>query len=275
MNREDNPFNQYIGENIHEHMDEIAHELFFNCSLKAKDTLYRIMEIEFYIYSKKFPDIYTHKNSKQKRTFSWYFHQMTEKEGSYKNGSFKGLDITMGSNGEYTGIIIRSVQNIQTGERLDGPCICVNKFLELNDCKENIPKMIEKMPKDQDIFGNFCLTLVSAQHPNIDVFKCPRIGLNMKTSAKLDIKRKYVAKPLRYVLEPKKMKKGKTMTILLSLTNGEKDKIKDEFKLNDVKLKKYEDQLDTLKKEEYNIKHYVGKLLKDPELIHIYLNENV
>jgi hypothetical protein len=57
-------------------------------------------------------DEYTHCNDDQLKYGYWYFHKFPN--GSYKGGTFKGLDITLGNNKDkYCGILIRSIYDIE------------------------------------------------------------------------------------------------------------------------------------------------------------------
>ena len=60
----------------------------------------------------------------------WYFHK---KGGSYKSGSFKGMDLACGDKdgNVYAGLLLRSVADA-AGKLTEGPCLVVDKILELN-----------------------------------------------------------------------------------------------------------------------------------------------
>ena len=60
----------------------------------------------------------------------WYFHR---KGGTYKSGTFKGMDLACGDQeqGVYAGLLIRAVVGA-AGELVEGPCLVVEKILELN-----------------------------------------------------------------------------------------------------------------------------------------------
>ena len=78
-----------------ENMLDIA-DRFFNQTIIVSNTVeYRIREIEFYLRSDDHQDEYTHCNQDQTEYGKWYFHKF--KNGTYKVGTFKGLDLTLGS----------------------------------------------------------------------------------------------------------------------------------------------------------------------------------
>ena len=74
---------------------QIARTILSNYVLVANASTYRIMEIEFYVHGSNHLDTYTHGNPDQLTYGKWYFHKFAT--GSYKGGTFKGLDITLGS----------------------------------------------------------------------------------------------------------------------------------------------------------------------------------
>lgn len=54
---------------------------------------FRVCEIEFYLNCEGHTDTFTHGDAMQRLNAKWYFHKMG---GSYKSGSYKGLDLTFG-----------------------------------------------------------------------------------------------------------------------------------------------------------------------------------
>src|SRR5437868_13548333 len=98
---------KFLIENIKKKdFNEISKYLFFDTYIKVNDQIYRPTEIEFYILTDNHKDIFTHGHNQQKNMLTWYFHQMSDKEHSYKGGTFKGLDITCGFDGGHCGILI-------------------------------------------------------------------------------------------------------------------------------------------------------------------------
>jgi len=90
---------------------------------------HRICEIEFYLNSESHPDEYVHCHEDQTKKGTWYFHRYNN--GTYKNVTFKGLDIVLGSENIYAGILIRSIIDIKQKKLIEGPCRTVNHILSL------------------------------------------------------------------------------------------------------------------------------------------------
>ncbi len=190
-------------------LDNLAKYLLFNVHLLINGKGYRMAEIELYICHDKHKDIFTHCHSNQKKMMTWYFHQMSEKEHSYKGGTFKGLDISCGINNGHGGVLIRSLLNEETGDVIEGPCNVVNEILSKTKA-DTVKDLVDKM-KDTDIKcinnGNL-LKLELKKYKSEDVYIAPRIGLTLKGSNP-DEKKNWIDKKYRYVIFKDKIKKEK------------------------------------------------------------------
>ena len=97
-------------------MTAIATTLLHDATIVATDAKtgatqhFLIAEVELYVNHKTLhPDAFTHGDKAQERVGEWYFHK---KGGTYKAGSFKGLDVTFGWAGVPCGCLIRSIQPV-------------------------------------------------------------------------------------------------------------------------------------------------------------------
>jgi len=123
---------------------QITDFLLNNCILSVNNNEYRICEIEFYYSSEEHKDSYNHCNKQQLIFGSWYFHRHSN--GTLKNGNWKGLDLTLGSENNYLGVLIRSIFNVNTKIITEGPCLVVNKILEENGFnKDDIKNLFQKL----------------------------------------------------------------------------------------------------------------------------------
>jgi len=111
----------------HTEFNEIANKLMNQTKLISGQNSYRICEIEFYLNSATHKDLYTHDNPDQATYGKWYFHKTSK--GNYRGGTFKGLDLTLGNNDKYCGILIRSIYNLETKKMIGGPCNSVNELI--------------------------------------------------------------------------------------------------------------------------------------------------
>lgn len=180
-------------------------------TLVSGNVEYNIVEVEFYECSEEHPDTFTHCHPQQQTSNEWYFHRGSKKSDSkYRGGTFKGVDITFSPNKDaFCGMIIRSLQNISTGETIEGPCRCVNKILE--DTKSSsIDELVTKIDlnvetKDDLYVKKKDITL--KKH----ILCGPRIGLRAKT----EDQKEYVDRHYRFVLDGAKVKKQKKSLVPL------------------------------------------------------------
>jgi hypothetical protein len=104
----------------------------FNYVIKTPIKSYRISEIEFYIYNDEHKDEYVHRSSEQQTMNKFYFHKYNN--GSFKSGTWKGVDLCFGEENKYYGVLIRSIVELDTGKNIEGPCKSVNEILSNYGC---------------------------------------------------------------------------------------------------------------------------------------------
>jgi len=221
---------------VEEKFKLFATSLLLNFTIKINNDYISIEEIEFYYNSKDHKDNYTHKNKDQLTNSMWYFHQYHN--GTYKSGTYKGLDMTFGNNKDsYGGILIRSIYNTTTNEFITGPCNVVNYILKKLNC-ESVELLVEKM-KDKNIFNSknpFYVEKNNIQQnedsKKVKIFMGPRVGLSLKYP-------EYLIKEYRYLKQPNLIPKYRT-TIISSLHNEglTKDEIEQITKLSKNSIKK-------------------------------------
>eukprot|EP01084_Bolivina_argentea_P249303 417276_1 len=226
---------------------------------KTKFKVYEFVEFEFYcLDSNNHKDVFAHCDDVQLTTcHSWYFHRSgnTSAEGykymneeinnnkkwvnprpnvNYRNGTFKGLDITFGERNKlFGGILIRSIRELKPlmmtndtlspSNHIEGPCNCVNQILKDTQF-ENIKQLTKSLRFNLDIFDNnnfmyvelsknYNIKEISPQKSdnNNNIFayekwfyNSPRVGLTLKNEKSLsgsklesfqNIKKDYVMAP--------------------------------------------------------------------------------
>ncbi len=155
----ENPvFTMYQKQEAKKQFSAIADKLFNNYILVIQEEKYRLTEIEFYytnICSEEIeipdhfpleagipymledfhqtgfphPDPYTHGFGNQHKSDYWYLHSNGK---SLKNGNYKGLDLTIGNEGEFSfgGILLRGIRNISGGDYINGPSKVVDRIIQ-------------------------------------------------------------------------------------------------------------------------------------------------
>lgn len=202
-----------------EMFDQIAEEILFCSHLVINGSNFKILEIEFYLNNSQHPDIFTHSSKYQKTNFHWYFHRSSEGEHSYKGGTYKGLDLTFGSETSHGGILLRSIMDEKTNEIIEGPCKVVDKILDV--CKSNtIKDLVVERLKNNICANNPVLHIKQDVCRNMgNVFKSPRIGLTLKKKDNFDLRVQYISRLYRYVVYPSKISKGKKMVMAIAFNN--------------------------------------------------------
>lgn len=185
-----------------DYIKQIAKSILNKHKLKVGDKTFRFAEIEFYVRNNTHKDEYTHMKPEQLEYGKWYFH----KTGSgYKGGTFKGLDMTFGlkESNCYFGVLIRALNCIDDDTYYCGPCVCVNKILELcnvNSIKEYVDNY-DVLPLDIESEDNIHV-LYDDNLTEEAVYAGPRIGLSDKYE-------EYHNKPYRFIIMKNKAKKRK------------------------------------------------------------------
>lgn len=180
--------------------DEIAQFVLNGCLLKTKEKTYSICEIEFYLTNNDHNDPYTHKKEEQKGFGGWYFHKHG---GGYREGTFKGLDITFSKDG-YGGILIRSIKDDSV---VEGPCNVVNKLCN----KIKVCEFVKEFEDFKVENKNNPIWLESCHDRKEKFYTSIRVGLKNSHP-------EWRSKPYRYTTIPHKIKKCAN-----DVVNGMKD----------------------------------------------------
>lgn len=145
-----------------------------------------ITELEVYVHGPAHQDPYTHGDEGQRCCGVWYFHR---KGGSFKAGSFKGLDLACGDGaaGVSAGILLRSVRplaaatNCPDSQVTEGPSVLVDRILKLNG-KTSIADFVAGRSAAELCAGSTeGLCLRPAASPRSEqVWRAPRVGLVLR-----------------------------------------------------------------------------------------------
>ena len=189
----------------------IGQVLLTGCRLAIAGQPYRIVEIEFYYFSADHPDPFCHRHPDQQRFGSWYFHRQGS---SYRNGTFKGLDIALGNVTTFGGILLRSVETPE-GKIVDGPCLVVEEILRRTE-RPTIGDFVRSNPGIDAWDRRGLISLIPAPVEDRPIWQSRRIGLTDRR----DPHRSYRDRMYRYLTEPRLIRKGRRELIESLLSQG-------------------------------------------------------
>lgn len=165
---------------------------------------HRFTEIEIYCNSPAHPDTFTHGDTMQEEFARWYFHRSG---GTYKSGSYKGLDLAFGRPGAPAGVLIRGVETPE-GALIDGPSMCVDHVLARTGHR-TIQSLVAAFDRAADAAADSPLYVVVDPAPRAAaVHAAPRVGLTLKRGVLAD-RARFLARPYRFLSEPARIKKGR------------------------------------------------------------------
>jgi hypothetical protein len=202
-------------ESINTWFDRIASQLLFCSYLVVGDEPHRLVEIEFYYFADAHPDPFTHRDRIQLECGRWYFHRT---RGTYRSGSFKGLDLTFGDGQAFGGILIRSIAT-PDGKLIDGPSLCVDYLLAkagamgVAELDEAIASRVA-WDTDNPLFLQWVAT------DNHQFYRSARVGLSLKKAQLSSEMPQYILLPYRYLTEPRRITKGKPYLVLSLYIQG-------------------------------------------------------
>jgi len=172
-----------------------------------------VVELEAYVHGTGHADPYTHGDDGQNCRGVWYFHR---KGGSFKGGTFKGLDLACGdgSRGVFAGLLLRSVRTLEggAGELVEGPCLVVDRILRLCGAT-SIAGLVGGRPAAAlPAESTDGLWLRPAAAPRRErVWAAPRVGLVLRAEGRTHMTGSrpadFVARPYRFSTAPQRLTK--------------------------------------------------------------------
>lgn len=260
---------------------EIANCLLNDSDLIVANQTHRIIEIEFYCFAPEHPDYFAHRDPLQQECGSWYFHRSG---GKYKNGSFKGLDLTFGDGEMFCGVLFRTIES-STGQLICGPSLCVDYILASNNTKdvETLDRIMtgkqawdSQNPvflKRRDTQGETQIIsseISNSQVPNSEIFRSGRVGLTLRKAKSFPNLTEYILQPYRYFVEPRKVTKGKPYIILSMHAQGLSiEDIKQNTGSSNSTIERYISDFEAGKQEK-DFSLYFGKNLNTKELCKLH-----
>ncbi|MRG94395.1 hypothetical protein [Polyangium spumosum] len=184
-----------------------AHVLLNHATLHIAGAAHRLAEVEFYWYGPGHEDPFAHRDPIQVESGIWYFHRQG---GTYKGGTYKGVDIAMGRRPDtYVGILIRTIVEAASGAIIEGSCTCVDHVLARTGM-ESVAALVGSFDGSIDPREGSPLYLTHDKPRGgaAEVFDSPRVGLTLKKGATPE-RRAFLGRPYRFTIEPARTKKGR------------------------------------------------------------------
>ena len=195
----------------------IAERLLNGTELFIARQAYRFLEIEFYLFGLDHEDPFTHHHTNQYHCGHWHFHRTG---GSYRGGSFKGIDLTFGNGKSSGGILLRSVAG-PDGSVIAGPSLCVDHLLHA--LRVDRVAELDRLLNNRGAFdADNPLSLRPMERVEQRELLCTaRVGLSLKKAKTGDERTRYLMRPYRYLNESRAVRKGKPQIVLALHVRGD------------------------------------------------------
>ena len=142
----------------------------------------------------------------------------------FPKSSYKGLDIAIGQGKTSPGgVLIRSLENIESGEIVCGPSKCVDHILESCGGDTVATFVNDKLKKDLSVLKETSLLHIKLidTAEKATVYYSPRVGLHMtKKGASDELQIKYCFRLYRALTNPSTISKGRTLVVSTLLSEN-------------------------------------------------------
>src|SRR5262249_4666053 len=161
-------------------------------------------------------DTFAHRDPVQLEGGRWYFHRT---RGTYRGGSFKGLDLAFGDGTAHAGVLLRGIEAAD-GSLIDGPLLLVDHVLDRTGATDvaSLDRGINKRLAWEA--GNPLHLVEDTSYTRRELLRTPRVGLSLKRTGKSPEPARYLMRSYRYLSQPKRTAKGKVHMILAMHARG-------------------------------------------------------
>ncbi|KAI9315730.1 hypothetical protein BX666DRAFT_344983 [Dichotomocladium elegans] len=196
-------------------LTSIGSRMLLDYNLVIGDKRFDMLEVEGYLRSPNHPDPFTHGHPLQKKSGYWFFHR-AGMSNTLRNGSRKGVDITIGNKkiDSAGGMLIRAVQEHGTGRVIDGPCLLVNEIMAT--LKHSSLATVEWdcwTPANKLYLEKKVVSLDEKVHRSC------RVGLTIGPQ-EYETRLRYISRPYRFCIRPDLLPKGRLWTVFGMLQDG-------------------------------------------------------
>ncbi len=184
----------------------VADVLLNRAELVAVGAPLRVAEVEFYLKSADHPDPFAHAHAVQRHWGKWYFHRSG---GSYRGGSFKGLDLALGAESAAVGVLLRAVVT-PDGAIIDGPSRLVDYLLQLTGTA-TAAELDAQLPDAFDT--TLPVHFRAAPDRRAAVLATARVGLSLKRATAHPAMPRFVGLRYRFLTEPRRIHPGRPQLV--------------------------------------------------------------
>ncbi|MBN9523507.1 hypothetical protein J0H58_34170 [bacterium] len=184
----------------------VADALLNRAELVAAGAPLRVAEVEFYLKSVDHPDPFAHAHAVQRHWGKWYFHRSG---GSYRGGSFKGLDLALGAESAAVGVLLRTAVT-PDGAVIDGPSRLVDFLLRATGTA-TVADLDARLPDAFD--AALPIHFRPAPDRGAEVLATARVGLSLKRATAHPAMPRFVGSRYRFQTEPRCIRPGRPQLV--------------------------------------------------------------
>jgi hypothetical protein len=197
----------------------MARTLLHGCVLSLGPAPFRLIEVEFYRTTEGHEDPYTHCDPRQSRWGEWYFHRAG---GTLRNGTFKGVDLTLGSEsmGAFA-VLLRGAASLDGARVLDGPCVFVDAAIALTGSSSiaALAALAEGPSVEPSPGSTAAISLSACDVREGTLLSSARVGLRLGPAAS-SRRAHFCAARYRFTSEPRLVKKGRAELVCALVAEG-------------------------------------------------------
>ncbi|MCB9749792.1 MAG: hypothetical protein H6713_07280 [Myxococcales bacterium] len=202
----------------------LAEDLLNKTAVMIGGAAHRLVELEVY-YDEPgvHPDPFTHGHALQRQSGRWYLHRVGD---GLRGGSFKGVDLTVGSPRASGGVLVRGLER-PDGALVDGPSLCVDYMIEQSGLADlaALDRALGQTPAGDPRLPVHLAALPAGAEARA-VHRTGRVGLTLKRVAEHPGMVATLLRPYRYLTRPRGTRKGKQyLTLALHAGGASLDEI--------------------------------------------------
>lgn len=170
---------------------------------------FAIEEAEVYLRAPGHEDPFVHADPAQTPAGRFYFHRSGE---SFRGGSFKGMDITLGGPGAIGGILLRSLRRADAS-LISGPSLAVDALLEAIGCG-SVAELDARVAGASIDAPGAPLRVEPAPERSVEPLATARVGLTLKRHEVGDRRPEFLMRRYRLLTDLRGIKKGRAHVIV-------------------------------------------------------------